>query len=161
MNREDIIQYLEDNKIEYKSFDHRPVFTVEDMIDVGMDQHGTLGKNLFLRDQKGRRHFLVILPGDKAADLNALSGKIGSTKLSFGSDERLKKHLGAEKGGVSPFAILNNTGNTVEVVIDKALLKLPSVGFHPNSNETTVFVAFDDVVKMIEEHGNDIVYVDI
>ena len=161
MDKNEIFQYLEEHNIPYTKHDHRPVFTVDDMIDVGMDQFGVLGKNLFLRDLKGKRHFLVILPGPKAADLEKLRRLIPSSKLSFGSDERLMKHLKTQKGGVSPFAILNNEGNTVEVVIDKALLGKPSVAFHPNDNQVTMFVHFHDVIKMIKQHGNDIIYIDL
>lgn len=63
---------------------------------------GSVCKNLFLRDAKGRQHFLVVLPGDRQADLGALAAALGSSKLSFASEERLMKHLGLTKGSVTP-----------------------------------------------------------
>ena len=45
--------------IKYEVVEHEPVHTMEDMDRLGLPEKGTLCKNLFLRDSKGKRHFLV------------------------------------------------------------------------------------------------------
>ena len=73
-------------------------------------------KNLFLRNKKGNRHYLVILPIEKEADLRRFVKAIGDDRLSFGSPERLAEHLGLTPGSVSPFGLLNNPSHSVQVV---------------------------------------------
>ena len=79
-------------------------------------------KNLFLRDAKGKRHFLVVLDKDKRADLKALQEQLSCSKLSFASEERLKKHLGLSRGSVTPLGILNDAQGMVELVFDRDLI---------------------------------------
>ena len=45
--------------IKYEVVEHEPVHTMEDMDRLGLPEKGTLCKNLFLRDSKGKRHFLI------------------------------------------------------------------------------------------------------
>ena len=45
--------------IKYEVVEHEPVHTMEDMDRLGLPEKGTLCKNLFLRDAKGKRHFLI------------------------------------------------------------------------------------------------------
>ncbi|MEG1972140.1 MAG: YbaK/EbsC family protein, partial [Oscillospiraceae bacterium] len=116
-------------------------------------------KNLFLRDAKGKNHFLMVMPAEKRADLVALAGKIDSTKLSFASAERLSKYLGVPQGSVSPFAVLNDSENDVTVVFDNDLKRTGIVGIHPNDNTASVWLPLTDLEEIIAEHGNKMVYV--
>ena len=76
-------------------------------------------KNLFLRNQKGNRHYLVVLTASKKADLRAVADQIGDGKLSFASPERLMTHLGLTPGSVSPFGLINDREHAVRVVLDR------------------------------------------
>ena len=98
--------------IPYERFDHPAVFTGDDAAEhwSGIDGRGV--KNLFLRNKKGNRHYLVILPIEKEADLRRLVKVIGDDRLSFGSPERLTEHLGLTPGSVSPFGLLNNPSHS-------------------------------------------------
>ena len=91
--RELVLKRLEELNISYKEVKHPPVYTIEDMDKLGKElfENAKICKNLFLRDQKGRRHFLIVLPEEKRVELSKISEKINSTKLSFASSERLKK----------------------------------------------------------------------
>jgi Ala-tRNA(Pro) deacylase len=105
----DIYQFLNDNEIEFERFDHPPVYTVNDVKRLASDLPGVKTKNLFLRDKKGQRHFLVSVPAEKRVDLKRLAEALESTKLSFGSPDRLKKYLGIDPGAVSLLAIVNDS----------------------------------------------------
>ena len=74
-----------------------------------------------MRNQKGTRHYLVILQYQKRADLRAVADQIGDGKLSFGSPERLMKHLGVGPGSVSPFGLIHDADHAVRVAIDRDL----------------------------------------
>lgn len=154
--KEEVREYLKAKGIAYEWMDHAPVFTMEEMHQEGITEKGEVCKNLFLRDAKGKQHFLVVMPDEKKADLQALAEQLGSTKLSFASAERLEKYLGLVQGSVSPFGILNDETHAVTVVFDSDLSTKDRVGVHPNDNTATVWVSFRDLKKMVEENGNDI-----
>ena len=121
---------------------------------------GLVCKNLFMRDFKGKNHFLLSVPGEKKVDLKSVSEKIGSSKLSFGSAERLMKYLGVEQGSVSPLGILNDESKSVVMVFDSDL-KGKAIGIHPNDNTSTLWIDFDVLCDLITEHGNDIMLINI
>lgn len=161
IDREALLEFLDQQGIRYKMVEHPAVETVEDMDKLGLSREGVIAKNLFLRDAKGKRHFLVLLRGGKQVNMQQLQQRMEAGKLSFASADRLKKHLGLEKGSVTPFGVLNDEESRVEVFIDKDLAGAPAVGFHPNDNEATLFLSLEDVVRIVREHGNRVTFIDI
>lgn len=161
MKMEEILARLRELNIKYEIKNHIPVYTIEEMDRLGKDffNGACICKNLFLRDQKGKRHFLYVLREDKTANLSELPDKIGSTRLSFASEERLKKHLNVEKGAVTPLAVLFDREKAVEVIIDKDLLKEDILGVHPGENTSTVLIKSQDLIKYIEANKNKIIYI--
>src|SRR2546423_11895387 len=117
----DLMTYLASHGIDAKRFEHPPVMTVEESDRLVPRLPGAKTKNLFLRDKKGARHFLVTVPHDLVVDLNALGERLGAGRLGFGSAERLLKHLGITPGSVSLLALMNDTAHAVEFVIDRRL----------------------------------------
>ena len=142
---------LDKLKIKYEVVEHEPVHTMEDMDRLGLPEKGTLCKNLFLRDSKGKRHFLVTCEESKKVDLKALG------KLSFASEERLEKYLGLKQGSVSPFGLMNDEDHAVEFFIDKDLSKCKSLGIHPLENTATVFLSYKDLDKFLWDLDVDVV----
>ena len=158
---EEILARLKELNIKYEIKNHIPVYTIEEMDRLGKDffNGACICKNLFLRGQKGKRHFLYVLRDDKTANLSELPDKIGSTRLSFASEERLKKYLNVEKGAVTPLAVLFDREKAVEVIIDKDLLKEDILGVHPGENTSTVLIKSQDLIKYIEANKNKIIYI--
>ena len=140
---------LEQLKIKYEVVEHEPVHTMEDMDRLGLPQKGTLCKNLFLRDAKGKRHILVTCDEKKTVDLKTLGRQLGAGNLSFASEDRLEKYLGLKQGSVSPFGLMNDTEHAVEFFIDKDLSRCKSLGIHPLENTATVFLSFKDLDKFL------------
>src|SRR5499426_4475395 len=116
--------------ISYERFEHPPVPTVEEAEQHWAGIDATHCKNLFLRNQKGNRHYLVILLHSKRADLRAVADQIGDGKLSFASPERLMTHLGLTPGSVSPFGLINDRQQHVRVILDRDLKAAARVSFH-------------------------------
>jgi Ala-tRNA(Pro) deacylase len=156
-----VFEKLEELKIKYEVVNHPAVYTIEEIDNLGISKQHNVCKNLFLRDYKGRRHFLVILHKDKQADLKKMREQLGTTGLGFASEERLEKYLQLSKGAVTPFGIINDTNCAVEVVFDKDIVGMQNLGFHPNENTATVWISFDDIKKVIEQNGNRIIYVTV
>ena len=154
-----VYETLEKMGIAYGYAEHIPVFTVEEMEKLPLPDDVVIAKNLFLRDHKGKRHFLVVVHQNKNADLKRLGEKLG-TRLSFASEERLEKYLDLKKGSVSPLAAVNDGGKQVEFFFDRDLEACPRIGVHPNDNSATLFMTFADIVRVVEEHGNPVAVID-
>ena len=136
--------------------EHPPVFTVEDTKLHWRDLRATHCKNLFLRNNKGNRHYLVITKASKAVDLKALTRTLGEDRLSFASPERLQRCLGLEPGSVSPFGLLNNTAKDVRVIVDAELRAAERLGFHPNINTATLEISRPDLERFLAAMGNEV-----
>lgn len=158
-DKSNIPDLLCEKGIPFEIEEHEPMFTMEAMDMAGLTQKGNVCKNLFLRDMKGKNHFLVTAMENKKVDMRALAEKIGSTKLSFASNERMEKYLGLMPGSVSPLGILNDESNTVLMVFDEELKGEERLGIHPNDNTATLFLRFADVEELIKAHGNRIIFV--
>ena len=160
--KENVLSKLQELQINYKEIEHTPVYTIEEMDNLGdIFENAKICKNLFVRDQKGKRHFLVVLPEEKKAPLADIATKIGSTKLSFASEERLMKYLKLTPGSVTPLAIINDEEKAVEVVLDEDLKKESLLGVHPCINTATVLITPDNLEKYIKEFNNKISYIKI
>ena len=155
--KEKTLQKLNDMKVAYELEEHPAVYTIGEMESLGIN--GDIAKNLFLRDGKGTRHFLVVLPKDKQADMKSIGAQLGCSRLSFASEERLERYLKLSKGAVSPLGILNDTERGVEVVFDKDLMGKERLGVHPNDNTATVWMSFDALHDIVKRNGNAIHFI--
>jgi len=157
----DFFQFLAENRIEYKRYDHPAVYTVKEARRLVPELPAAKTKNLFLRDKKGLRHFLVIVPADKRIDIKALPRVFGSDRLSFGSAQRLKKYLGVEPGAVTLFAIFNDPDHSVELIVDEVLWQAEAFQFHPLVNTSTLVISRDNLKRFIAKTGHEIRLLDI
>lgn len=151
--------YLEQLEIGYTRHEHPPVYTVEEAEQYWQDIPGAHCKNLFLRNNKGNRHFLVVMEHSKKVDLNQLAEKTTAGKLSFASAGRLEQYLGLETGAVSPFGLLNDRHKDVELVLDQDLKKNAQVNFHPNVNTATLTISYSDFERFLASCGQTITYI--
>ncbi|MBI3991864.1 MAG: prolyl-tRNA synthetase associated domain-containing protein [Candidatus Lambdaproteobacteria bacterium] len=152
----DIYELLASLQINYRRHDHPPVFTVEEA-----DRHkgaiaGGQSKNLFLRNKKGQRHYLLVAEAHRPVSLKSLQTLLGESTLSFASPERLMKYLGLTPGSVSPFGIVNDERREVVVLLDRALMAHTQLNFHPNVNTATLTVSREDFQRFLEHCGNEV-----
>ncbi len=151
-----VYEALDKLDISYVRHEHPPVYTVEEAEKHWENITGAHCKNLFLRNKKGNRHYLVVLDSSKRADLKALEKQLGEDRLSFASPERLMRYLGLEVGAVSPFGLINDTQKEVQVIIDHDLKEAESINFHPNVNTATVGLNFSDFEKFLSFCGQPV-----
>ena len=150
----DIIGVLTDLQIPYESFEHPAVFTCEEADVHCTHIPGGHSKNLFLRNEKGDRHYLVTVLGEKQVDLKNLRLLLDERKLSFGSPERLMAKLGVTPGSVSLLALINNKEKDVIVIIDEDLWNHERIQYHPNRNTATLVIKKEDLERFLKWCGN-------
>lgn len=149
----DICAFLSGHGIAFERFDHAAVFTVEESSQLPpMPGAGT--KNLFLRDEKGTRLFLVVVSHEKRVDLKQLRAVLGVGKLSFGSPESLKQHLGVDPGSVTVLGLVHDEAHAVEAVIDRELWDAASVQCHPLVNTATLVIPHQGLVTFLAATGH-------
>jgi len=151
MNLDD---FLRQHGIAAVRHEHPAVMTVEESERLVPRLPGAKTKNLFLRDKKGQRHFLVTAPHDKAVRLDALGELLGAGRLSFASPERLQKHLGLLPGAVSLLGLVNDSASAVEFVIDRSLWEADAVQAHPLVNTATMVVFHADLERFLTATGH-------
>jgi len=152
--REELFAFLHDLGIETTTFDHPAVFTVEEAKAHRGDLPGAHCKNLFLKDKKGAL-FLVVAEEDRAIDMKELRHKIGANHLSFGKPDLLMEVLGVEPGSVTVLALINDTENRVNVVIDEAIMEADVLNCHPLVNTATTVIKTPDVIKFVQACGHE------
>lgn len=162
MSQQSVVeQHLTNLGIPFERYDHPPIFTAEAGEEHWKEIDAAHCKNLFLRNQKGTRHYLVILEHTRRADLRAVADQIGDGKLSFASAERLMTYLGVTPGSVSPFGLINDTEKHVRVYVDRDLKQAPRISFHPNINTATLVLAMPDFERYLASRGNAVKYIDV
>ncbi|HEV7545810.1 MAG TPA: prolyl-tRNA synthetase associated domain-containing protein [Reyranella sp.] len=146
---------LEQLGIAERTVEHPPVFTVEEAKALRGDLPGHHIKNLFLRNKK-EEMWLVVALEDRAIDLRRLGQVLGAGRLSFGSAERLKRHLGVEPGSVTPLALINDESRSVQLVLDRGLVdgRGAPVNVHPLVNTMTTAMAAADLLRFFEATGH-------
>jgi Ala-tRNA(Pro) deacylase len=156
-----LFAFLNEHNIEYVRQDHPPVFTVAEARRHVPPMPGANTKNLFLRDRKGLRHFLVVVGYEKTVDLKALTGILDVRKLGFSSPDRLRRYLGVDPGSVSVMGLVNDQGVDVELIVDSELWSADAFLCHPLTNTSTIVIAKDDLIRFLELTGHQPYVVEI
>lgn len=156
---EELYRLLDALQIRFQYHEHPPVATVEEAMEYWKDVPATHCKNIFLRNHKGDRHYLVILECNQKVDIHDLEKRLRQGKLSFASEKRLKQYLGLTPGSVSPFGLINDQTKHVYLFIDENLQKADIISFHPNINTASLYISYSDFLKFLSHCGNRWEYV--
>ncbi|MSR82901.1 MAG: prolyl-tRNA synthetase associated domain-containing protein [Candidatus Latescibacteria bacterium] len=149
----DIYSFLDQHQIPYVRVDHPPVYTCEEAERLVPPLPGVHTKNLFLRDSKGKQHFLVVVGWEKQVDLKALAAVLKISKLGMASPERLLRYLSVEPGAVTVLGVVNDQQHAVEVVIDIPIWRSPALHCHPLVNTATLAIASEDLERLFKICG--------
>ena len=144
---------LDELGLAHRTVEHPPVFTVEQAKALRGVLPGHHIKNLFLRNKK-EAMWLVVALEDRAIDLKRLGEVLGAGRLSFGSPDRLRRHLGVEPGSVTPSPLINDPAHAVTLVLDRGLVEGGPVNAHPLVNTMTTAIAFADLMRFFEATGH-------
>lgn len=148
----DIYDILVSHKVPFEGYVHPPAVTCEEADKVIPFFEGAARtKSLFLRDAKGKRHFLVVLKTDRKVDFKTLSGMLSANRVGFASEDRLQACLDVAPGCLSLLAILKDQERKVELAVDEGIWTYPKMLCHPWINTTTLILATADVQRLLCE----------
>lgn len=151
---EKVLSLLSDLDINIELHRHPPLPTIDEAVKYWKTMDATHCKNIFFRNHKGNRHYLVIIEHKQNLAVHDLEKRLKQGKLSFASPKRLLKYLGVEPGSVSPFGLINDSENHVHLFLDENLKQSEKISFHPNDNRASLILAFDDFIRYLDSTGN-------
>ncbi|MCQ2064273.1 MAG: prolyl-tRNA synthetase associated domain-containing protein [Bacteroidaceae bacterium] len=173
--RKKVLDFLTENGIEYELYTHPELSSIDECLEYWKDIHdATHCKNLFFRNHKGNRHYLVSMECHKDLDIHGLEHMVRQGKLSFASEERMMRCLGLHPGSVSAFGLINDIhpdnpnpkelfddGHRVKYFIDSDLQKVGKISFHPCENTASVVVSHAGFMKFLEIWGGQVEWLDM
>jgi len=145
--------------IQTTTYTHATVFTVAESETVKVDMPGGHTKNLFMKDKSGQL-VLVCALHSSVLPLNQLHRQIGTQRLSFTDAPLLWQTLGVTPGSVTGFAIMNDTGARVKLVLDEALLAHETLNFHPLRCDMTTAISREDFLGFAAASGHTVTRID-
>lgn len=150
--KQDLLDYFKHHHISYRLYEHEQLFTVEQADKVACTIPGGHIKNLFLKDDKGQ---LWLLTADAHAqvDLKKVGAALNAKKLRFADANLLMQHLGIMPGSVTPFALINDEQQKVQLVLDKSILSFEIINAHPLENDATIGISIGDFKKFLTVLG--------
>lgn len=149
-----LLARLDELGLDTATHEHDPMWTVEDSQRLREDdsEEGHC-KSLFLRNKKGKM-WLVVMLEDQRLDIKALGEALGE-KLSFAKPDRLMEYLGVIPGSVTPFSVVNDSTNAVQVVLQRRMMDCAHLHYHPLRNFMTTKISSGDLTRFLEaqEHS--------
>ncbi|KAJ0976016.1 hypothetical protein J5N97_017981 [Dioscorea zingiberensis] len=160
--KEQLLDRLKEFEINFASYDHPVVLTVEAQAKYVGHLGGLLSKNLLLKDKK-HRYYIISALTNTNVDLKVLSQRLGLGKggLRMAPEEALQEILQVPLGCVTPFALINESAGTVSLLLDQGFKSKESCFFHPLSNDTTISLSSSGLEKFLTSIGRRPAYVDL
>ncbi len=149
-----LYEILENLNIEYGYMEHPEAPTIEIARQYWDNDKAVHCKNIFFRNHKGNKHYLVIIEHQQRLDIADLEKRLKQGKLTFASEKRLDKYLGVKPGSVTPYGLINDTEKHVVVFIDENLANVDRISFHPCVNTASISTSWNDFIKFLNHCGN-------
>jgi Ala-tRNA(Pro) deacylase len=159
--RQKVLDKLKELEISYDMYEHPPLPTIEMALEYWKDLPSTHCKNLFFRNHKGNKHYLVVFECHQQMAIHQIEKMLKQGKLSFASEQRMEKYLGLRPGSVSPFGLINDTEKHVKLFLDKNLKDAPCLSFHPNDNSASFVIKNEDFIKFLQHWGGEYEFLDL
>lgn len=159
--QQQVYDYLDRLGIKYEYYEHPEAPTIEIASQFYRGEGTVLCKNLFFRNHKGNKHYLVIMDASHNMNIHDIEKQLHQGKLSFASPERMMKYLGVRPGSVSLFTLVNDSQHEVILFVDNKLKSAEKVSFHPNDNTASLVISNSDMMRFIEQIGNEYQFLDL
>ncbi len=156
-----LYKLLEELEIAFDYHEHPPAHTITEAVKYWKNIDAAHCKNLFFRNHKGNKHFLVIIDHGQDLQIRDLEQRLKQGKLTFASEPRMKKYLGVSPGSVTPFGLINDVEKHVHLFIDKYLQGVERITFHPCINTASLVINHRDFLKFLHQCGNSFEYVEL
>ena len=159
--RKKVLDTLNEWGIPYTMYEHPPLPTIEIALEYWKDITATHCKNLFFRNHKGNKHYLVVFECHNQMAIHQIEKMLKQGKLSFASEQRMEKYLGLKPGSVSPFGLINDTNKEVKLFLDKILQDAQLLSFHPHDNTASLVVKNSDFINFLSHWGGEYEFLDL
>lgn len=156
-----VLEYLDREGIAYTCYAHPESPTIEQARLNWRDDGSLHCKNLFFRNHKGNRHYLVCFDCSRDLAIHDLEKKLRQGKLSFASEARMDRYLGLTPGSVSPFGLINDHEGHVHLFLDEHIMEHPYLSFHPNDCRATVVISLQEFEKYLGTRSNSYEYISL
>jgi len=157
--QQELYEILDRLGIRFEYHEHPPAPTIEEAMKYWKDLRATHCKNIFFRNHKGNRHYLVILEHRQNMGIHDLEKRLHQGKLTFASPQRMQRYLGVEPGSVTPFGLINDREHHVHLFLDENLKNSERISFHPCINTASIITDYKDFIRYLEWVGNSYEYV--
>lgn len=162
-----VYELLDSIGVEYDRLDHEAAMTMEVCAEINAafgrmtleefnaednierTKHAIICKNLFLCNRQRTKFYLLMIPGDKKFLTKNLSAQINSARLSFAGEEDMLRYLDITPGSVSVLGLMNDSENSVQLLIDSDVLQSEYVGCHPCINTSSLRMKTKDLIEKI------------
>ncbi|MBE6196061.1 MAG: prolyl-tRNA synthetase associated domain-containing protein [Rikenellaceae bacterium] len=158
---EKVLKWLDEHGFQYEWYEHPASPTIEEAKQHWRQDGSKHCKNLFFRNHKGNRHYLVCFDCDQSLAIHDLEHRLHQGKLSFASEQRMERYLGLQPGSVSPFGLINDAEHHVHLFLDKNLEKEEYLSFHPNDCRATVVISRQEFERYLSMVGNTYEYLEL
>jgi Ala-tRNA(Pro) deacylase len=155
-----VYEVLDKFNIDFKYYESPRDFSDEDDGSFWKKINATRCKNLFMRNHKGDRHFLIISDYYRKVEIKVLEQKLKKGKISFASQKRIDKWIKGMPGAISVFNLFNDTQNHVMVYIDESLKQKLVLTFLPNELNALLAISFNDFLDLLHKSGNEFEFID-
>lgn len=124
--RNNVTRLLDARKIAYEVFEFSPEkhSAEETAALLGVPDQHVYKTLVVLRETKGKKPLLVMVPGGRELDLKMLAASLGEKKLKMATLKEAEALTGLLTGGISALALLNKG---FEICLERAALELPFV----------------------------------
>ncbi len=154
--------FLEENGVDYIRAEHEEAATIELCEEIEKVIDAKICKNLLLCNRQQTKFYMLLIPGDMVFKTKYLSAQINSSRLSFGSGEKMEELLNVTPGSLTVLALMYDKEKQVELLIEKNVFKEKFFGCHPCVNTASVRFTTEDLKnKVLPALGREYTIVDL
>ena len=141
---ENVKRILDEKGIDYRIFEHEPVYTSEQAARVRGVDVKTGVKAMVLKTEKGE-YVMALVRADKRVDLDRISGLEGSP-VKLAPPLEVLEVVGCEVGSVPPFG----HETRLKTYLDRDILENEFVSFNCGEHTKSITMRADDLKKVVE-----------
>lgn len=161
-NIANVCDYLENIGVDFEIIHHAPAFTIEECKAIEERINGRICKNLLLTTTTGSVCYLLMMSGEKKFVTKDVSKKLGCSRLSFATAEKMREFLNTEPGSLSVTSLIFDKDKSVKLAVDGDVFAEEFVCCHPSDNTATLKIKTKDLTeKLLSSIGADPVIINI
>lgn len=153
---EHIINFLNEHNIVYQCYPHKPIYTLDDGLEI-TEAIGIKPCKCLLLVNRQHQHYILLTQGDTNVNLHLLAGLIHSSRLSFATADALDTLLHTIPGAVSPLGLIFDTEQLVGLIIDKKISQCDKIMLAPCVTDKSIIMKTHDFINIFlpaSKHSN-------